>query len=168
MNRWHGHAKGLIIGLVVLVVLGVIYAIFALGRAVLTSMEQRRLRGELGLIALILNDLAARSGGEYPKELSMLLTPMVPDGPLLKEITDPWGREYLYHPPVGGQPGKVWTLGADGMPGGVGENADVDSDQAGITIPGPHTISTGPVIIIRPPSPTSEVKLPKAPARTGN
>jgi hypothetical protein len=52
MNRWHGRAKVLIVGLGVLVVLAVIYAVFALGRAVLVSMEQRRLRENSGLLRL--------------------------------------------------------------------------------------------------------------------
>lgn len=39
--------------------------------------------------------------------------------------TDPWQRDYLYLNP--GQRGAidVYTLGADGRPGGEGENADV-------------------------------------------
>ena len=39
--------------------------------------------------------------------------------------TDPWQREYLYLNP--GQHGAidVYTLGADGRPGGEGENADI-------------------------------------------
>lgn len=38
---------------------------------------------------------------------------------------DPWGREYVYLSP--GQRGDfdLYTLGADGQPGGEGENADV-------------------------------------------
>lgn len=38
---------------------------------------------------------------------------------------DPWGREYVYLNP--GQHGEfdVYSLGADGRPGGEGENADV-------------------------------------------
>ena len=40
---------------------------------------------------------------------------------------DPWGREYAYLSP--GQRGDfdLYTLGADGQPGGEGENADVAS-----------------------------------------
>jgi general secretion pathway protein G len=38
---------------------------------------------------------------------------------------DPWGRDYIYLQP--GQRGEfdLYTLGADGQPGGEGENADV-------------------------------------------
>lgn len=40
---------------------------------------------------------------------------------------DPWGRDYVYLSP--GQRGDfdLYTLGADGQPGGEGENADVTS-----------------------------------------
>ncbi|MEE4203565.1 MAG: type II secretion system major pseudopilin GspG [Halieaceae bacterium] len=38
---------------------------------------------------------------------------------------DPWGRDYLYLSP--GEYGEVdiYTLGADGLPGGDGQNADI-------------------------------------------
>ena len=40
---------------------------------------------------------------------------------------DPWGRDYVYLSP--GQRGDfdLYTLGADGQPGGEGENADIAS-----------------------------------------
>ena len=43
-------------------------------------------------------------------------------------LTDPWNRPYLYLTPgPGGRPFEVVTLGADGQPGGDGENADISS-----------------------------------------
>lgn len=46
-------------------------------------------------------------------------------GYLDKVPKDPWGRDYVYLSP--GQRGDfdLYTLGADGQPGGDGENADV-------------------------------------------
>jgi general secretion pathway protein G len=39
---------------------------------------------------------------------------------------DPWGRPYQYrNPGTAGRPFDVFSLGADGAPGGEGENADV-------------------------------------------
>jgi general secretion pathway protein G len=50
-------------------------------------------------------------------------------GPYLRKAvpSDPWGRPYLYRsPPEGGGTGfEVRTLGADGQPGGEGEDADL-------------------------------------------
>jgi general secretion pathway protein G len=43
--------------------------------------------------------------------------------------TDPWGRDYLYQSPGVVNPGTydLQSLGADGRPGGEGENADIMS-----------------------------------------
>ena len=42
---------------------------------------------------------------------------------------DPWGRGYVYRSPGTESPGgyDLLTLGADGQPGGTGENADITS-----------------------------------------
>jgi general secretion pathway protein G len=52
------------------------------------------------------------------------------DGPYLKKAIplDPWGRRYVYAAPgQGGRPYDLYTLGADGTPGGDGPNRDVTS-----------------------------------------
>jgi general secretion pathway protein G len=52
------------------------------------------------------------------------------DGPYLKKSVplDPWGRRYVYASPgQGGRPYDLYSLGADGMPGGDGPNRDVTS-----------------------------------------
>ncbi|TCZ86187.1 type II secretion system major pseudopilin GspG [Lysobacter sp. N42] len=49
-------------------------------------------------------------------------------GPYLEEglPTDPWGNPYRYSPsPSGTQPFSLYSLGADGKPGGEGNDADV-------------------------------------------
>jgi general secretion pathway protein G len=38
---------------------------------------------------------------------------------------DPWGRPYVYKSPGDHSEVDLSTLGADGQPGGTGENADV-------------------------------------------
>lgn len=44
------------------------------------------------------------------------------------KLLDPWGREFLYVSPGPNQfPFEVITYGADGQPGGTGEDADVSS-----------------------------------------
>lgn len=40
-------------------------------------------------------------------------------------LKDPWGRDYLYEEPVGTETPAVRSLGADGVKGGDGENADL-------------------------------------------
>ena len=52
------------------------------------------------------------------------------DGPYLKKDVpmDPWGRPYYYRSPGdGGRPYDVYSLGADGAPGGDADNRDVTS-----------------------------------------
>jgi general secretion pathway protein G len=49
------------------------------------------------------------------------------NGPYLKGglPNDPWGKSYLYKSPVENGAFEIMTLGADGVPGGDGENADI-------------------------------------------
>ena len=52
------------------------------------------------------------------------------DGPYLKKDIplDPWGRPYVYRAPgEGGRPYDLFSLGADGAPGGENNNRDVTS-----------------------------------------
>ena len=51
-----------------------------------------------------------------------------PGGYLKKTPQDPWGREYQYldSQDTGGRP-QVYTLGADGQPGGEGYAADISN-----------------------------------------
>ncbi|MFI5384551.1 MAG: type II secretion system protein GspG [Fimbriimonadales bacterium] len=57
------------------------------------------------------------------------------NGPYLEQLpADPWGRPYVYHK-IDDKNVLVESLGADGVPGGSGENADIsnrdDSSQTG-------------------------------------
>lgn len=52
------------------------------------------------------------------------------NGPYLKRAEvpkDPWGNAYEYRAPGQDAPYEVWSLGADGLEGGEGENADIRS-----------------------------------------
>jgi general secretion pathway protein G len=53
------------------------------------------------------------------------------DGPYLKKGTvpkDPWDRPYYYRSPgEGGRPYDLLSYGADGAPGGDGDNRDINS-----------------------------------------
>jgi general secretion pathway protein G len=52
-------------------------------------------------------------------------------GPYVKKGNpkDPWGRAYQYKSPGEHGPYDVWSYGADGTPGGDGENQDITSWQ---------------------------------------
>jgi len=49
------------------------------------------------------------------------------NGPYIKGglPNDPWGKSYLYKSPADNGAFEILTLGADGAPGGDGENADI-------------------------------------------
>jgi general secretion pathway protein G len=70
----------------------------------------------------------------YPKELEELVKPPSDsknwEGPYLKKDlpTDPWDHPYIYKCP--GDEGRdydILSYGADGQPGGDGENADINN-----------------------------------------
>lgn len=63
--------------------------------------------------------LTSRPGGTPP-------APNWKSGGYLKELPkDPWGREYLYLNPGANSEIDIYSLGADGRPGGEGANADI-------------------------------------------
>jgi general secretion pathway protein G len=70
--------------------------------------------------------------GRFPtaeEGLAVLAVPTATGAKLKKLPNDPWGRPYGYAVPGNnGQPYAVVSLGADGEPGGEGENADLRSD----------------------------------------
>jgi len=70
--------------------------------------------GEQGLTALA----RAPAGLAHPELYR-------PGGYIKRLPDDPWGRPYLYAVPGRSGGFDVYTLGADGKPGGEGSNADV-------------------------------------------
>jgi general secretion pathway protein G len=55
------------------------------------------------------------------------------DGPYLNKGVpkDPWDRPYVYRSPgEGGRPYDIYSLGADGAPGGTDQNRDITSWEA--------------------------------------
>ena len=52
-------------------------------------------------------------------------------GPYVKSssLKDPWGREYVYEYPGEHGDFDIYSLGADGQPGGEGKHADINSGE---------------------------------------
>ena len=71
--------------------------------------------------------------GETPDDLSQLVEEPGNvggwNGPYVKasSLKDPWGREYVYQYPGDHGDFDLWSLGADGQPGGEDKNADINS-----------------------------------------
>jgi general secretion pathway protein G len=91
---------------------------------------------QIGRLATVLEYYRLDTGG-YPtgeQGLEALLRPPPGvegwKGPYLEgsELPrDPWGRPYVYRAPAGDAPFEIVSLGADGRPGGEGEDADISS-----------------------------------------
>lgn len=124
--------------LVVLVILGLLAALIGpriLGRV--GGAKQKIARSQIAMLEAAL-DQYRLDMGRYPSTeegLRALIEPPQDEeqrrkwqGPYLKKAKipkDPWGHDYQYRYP--GEHGEydLWSYGADGQPGGTGENADI-------------------------------------------
>ena len=135
MNRQSGFS--LIEILVVLVIMGLLISVVA--PTVLNSADDARIQKAQADFKSIETALKIYRLDNYvypttEQGLNALVEPstLAPEprnfkrGGYLSELpVDPWGREYLYLSP--GEHGEVdiYTLGADGLPGGEGQAADI-------------------------------------------
>lgn len=71
-------------------------------------------------------DLFREDTGRYPASL-LTLTSETGQGPYAKasEFRDPWGNPYQYRLSNDGASFSLWSLGADGRPGGIGLASDL-------------------------------------------
>ncbi len=118
--------------LVVMVILGLIataVAVNVVGRASQARVD--RAKTDVQRIASDGVEAFKVMRGRYPtteEGLKLLLDekflkPNAPDG----KLNDPWGKEYIYLYPGQAHPDAfdVKSYGADGQPGGDGDNADI-------------------------------------------
>ena len=119
--------------LVVMVILGLLAALVApnfFGQASKARVKTARL--QIANIGTALDALALDTG-RYPsgqEGLRALLDPPsgmeMWDGPYLKKLPkDPWNHDYVYRGPQGASQYEILSYGADGSPGGEGDNADI-------------------------------------------
>jgi len=123
--------------LVVLAILGMLAAIAAPRViAYLGSARADTARVQMSNIATAL-DLYRLEAGRYPSQADGLRALVEKpagaaawNGPYLQRkdaVIDPWGRPYEYRLPGEHGDFDVFTLGADGAPGGEGDDSDVTS-----------------------------------------
>lgn len=86
-------------------------------------------KADITLIGEATTLFATSNQGRFPDSIDQLI---MPDGNgrtyLDRKTTpkDPWGFEYVYYPPSGGQPDPViMSYGADGAQGGEGKDRDI-------------------------------------------
>lgn len=138
-RRKHGFT--LIEILVVIIVLGMLAALVGpriLGRV--SEAKGATARTQIELLGLAL-DSYRLDNGSYPTSEQGLAAlnekpardplPQNWRGPYLRKVIplDPWGRPYVYRSPGESNPSAydLLTLGRDGQPGGVEEDADIVS-----------------------------------------
>jgi general secretion pathway protein G len=124
--------------LVVLVILGLIAAVFAGPRIFqyLGTAKSEAAKVQIERIGSAL-DLYRLEVGRYPSEsegLEALVTEPAGattwNGPYLRKkeaLLDPWGRPYIYRAPGEYGDYDLYSLGADNTEGGEGENRDITS-----------------------------------------
>lgn len=121
--------------LVVMMILGLLAALVApniFGQASKARVKTARLQiANLGTAL----DAMALDTGRYPSASeglgALLDAPSgmdMWDGPYLKKMPkDPWNHEYVYRGPGGGGDYEILCYGADGSPGGDGDNGDISN-----------------------------------------
>lgn len=111
-----------IIGLLVTVVVPNVMQKF--GKAQLTVAK-----ADINAINNAIQDFYINNGGRYPDTLEQLVTPDQLGNKFLDRDTipkDPWGNEYVYFPPRGGENQvELMSYGADGAQGGDGKDRDI-------------------------------------------
>jgi general secretion pathway protein G len=120
--------------MIVLFILGLLAALVAprlMGRV--GKAKQKTAQAQIQMLATAL-DLYHLDVGRYPTEeeglRSLYAKPeSLPawSGPYLDKAVpkDPWARDYVYKCPGEHGPYDLYSMGADGQPGGDGENADI-------------------------------------------
>ena len=95
------------------------------------AARQSKVEADITAIVEALYEYCVLNNGTYPDSLEALITPDENGVTLLMRDTlpkDPWGREYMYESPTREiSELRVFTYGADGAPGGEGDDRDVDN-----------------------------------------
>lgn len=92
----------------------------------LSQSATARVKSDIVTLHAVLDAFAAHHDGIYPESLDLLVAPDTKGRRYLnceRVPRDPWNRAYIY---MRGDQLVVMTLGADGKPGGTGDDADID------------------------------------------
>ena len=93
------------------------------------SPHDEWVQDDLTNVKLAIDQFRVSNAGHYPGTLADLAARDATGNSFLFELpTDPWGNTYEYMPPdPDATGGELWlySLGADGEPGGVNDDADI-------------------------------------------
>jgi general secretion pathway protein G len=118
--------------MVVIVILGLIATIVVPNLLDRFAVAQRK-KAEIDIAALdsAITQYTIDNNGRQPDTLEILVTPDENNRTFLKGYTsvplDPWGHPYQYDPPSAGREYRIYSFGKDGLPGGDGDDADIDT-----------------------------------------
>lgn len=142
MNRMNIKSKGftLIEIIIVVIILSLIAAL--VGPRLFKKVEKSKQQITKTQIVMIENSvkLFKLDTGRYPTTAEGLKVLMENaagisnwDGPYLEKgiPKDPWGKDYVYSYPGKNYTFEIVSLGADGLPGGDGENKDINNWETG-------------------------------------
>jgi general secretion pathway protein G len=97
-------------------------------RADLTNIEQALEMYRLTFSAFPTTDQGLEALVEAPSGLNF--PEQYPAGGFVRRLpNDPWGNPYVYVSPGDTRPYELYSLGADGEPGGEGNAADISLDE---------------------------------------
>ena len=121
--------------MVVIVIIGLLATVVLIN--VLPSQDkamQTKARADIATLEQAM-EMYRLDNFSYPSNLDALLQPPTGGDParyrntgyIKKLPSDPWNRPYQLAVPGKAGPFDILSLGADGVPGGTGENADISS-----------------------------------------
>ena len=118
--------------MVVIVILGLLATLAVQNvPAILRRAFGGTVKANITTICQSIDNFVVLNNGRHPESLEQLVTPDENNETILKGRkvpADPWGAEFLYDPPMSGNRGyRVYSYGKDGVPGGVGEDMDIDN-----------------------------------------
>ena len=118
--------------MVVIVIIGLLATLVVpnvvskLGKA-----NKTKAKADIVQIAKAVEDYVIENNGRYPDSIEVLVQEDEHGEAYLKQTTvpkDPWGNPYIYEPPTSGsRKYRVLSYGKDGVPGGDGDDADIDN-----------------------------------------
>ena len=97
----------------------------------LATAQSTVARADISALDQALTEFAINNGNRFPESLEVLVMPDENGHTYLKQKKlplDPWKNEYAYEPPGPGEPRpRIISYGKDGVPGGDGEDRDIDN-----------------------------------------